>query len=335
MCDPLFDMDSDNILGVSAGKDENPQDWTIEEQLALAWSTKVGYPLPERHWLARVALYNRIVKSLDERGAKTNYLKFLKSAFLVLAKDDDRVDHNRVKELSDEIDKWNFADMVQDLGYLEPSRHVSDTLQLLARLNQLPIYVTTSYFDFLERALQANGRKPHTQICLWSGQPKKSIQLAHRVDSEFVPSAAEPLVYHIYGLETYPESMVLSEDDYLDFLVKLAQDTSHDNPIVPLYLREALTTSSVILLGYRLRDWDFRILFRGILDRRVINPTQSDLRPFSLAIQLDPKHQRGIVSADEIREYLQKYFGVFDFNVEWGTTESFMQNLWEAWNQWR
>jgi hypothetical protein len=52
---------------------------------------------------------------------------------------------------------------------------------------------------------------------------------------------------------------VLTEDDYLDFLVKV----SWDNTVIPPRIAEALTDSSLLLLGYHLQDWDFRVMFRG------------------------------------------------------------------------
>ncbi len=178
--------------------------------------------------------------------------------------------------------------------------------------------------------MAANGRTPRAQICFWSGEPVEFADDRHRVDPDFVPSAEEPLVYHLYGLETYPESLVLSEDDYLDFLARIVRDTSQKNPIVPRYLRKALTQSSLLLLGYRLQDWDFRVLFRGVL-----STTPGSLRKFSVALQLAPEEQHAIVSAAEAKEYLEKYFGSSNFNVEWGSSTRFVQKLWEAWNQWR
>ena len=139
-----------------------------------------------------------------------------------------------------------------------------------------------------------------------------------------------PFVYHLFGLEDYPKSMVLTEDDYLDFLAKISRDASQEKPIIPLYLRRALTQSSLILLGYRLRDWDFRVMFRGL-----INATPSSLRMFNLAIQLDPTHQEHAVSSEQIKNYLDNYFGSSNFTVEWSTSEGFMNRLWREWKRWR
>src|SRR5262245_42385754 len=71
--DQIFDIDGDQIVGISPSE-ENSQGWTIEEQLADAWATEIGYPLPEQNWLPRVALYDRVVNCPDDFSAKTRYL---------------------------------------------------------------------------------------------------------------------------------------------------------------------------------------------------------------------------------------------------------------------
>jgi hypothetical protein len=302
------------------------QEIVVSEELAILWAEQLGYPFPDNDKLPRVALYNR-VKSVDAEQAKIKYLTFLKHCLLDLAEEDENV-ADLAAELSSQIVTLNFADIASELDYPKFITGQEDPLRTLAKL-PLTIYVTTSYYDFLERALQAEGKTPRTQVCFWSGQPR-DVAPEHRPDPNLVPTDDKPLVYHLYGFEKYPESLVLSEDDYLDFLVKIAEDTDTQAPIIPLYLREALIESSLILLGYRLQDWDFRVLFRGI-----INAKHNSLRRFSLAIQLDPHQQQGIANVAEAQKYLQSYFEPSKFRVEWGSSEEFIQKLWQEWNKWR
>ena len=328
----IFDIDGDGILGVSKG-DSNEYGWSIEEQLADVWAEEIGFPLKGRHKLARVALYNRVVKSSDDRGAKTAYIHWLKDVLLFLAKEDPNVDADTLKEQRGEMEQSSFADIAVELGYPHPSKGQADSLAQLAQL-KLPIYVTTSNFDFLERAILANGRTPRTQVCFWSGEPIRYLDESHRTDYDFEPKAETPLVYHLFGLEDYPETLVLTEDDYLDFLAAIAQDAHQQQPLLPWYLRQALTQSSLLLLGYQPRDWDFRILFRGL-----INATPSGLRMINLAIQMNPDEQQWIVAAEDIKRYLQGYFEEkekqLNFTVVYDTTSDFVSRLWEAWDQWR
>ena len=39
----------------------------------------------------------------------------------------------------------------------------------------------------------------------------------------FVPTPANPLVYHLHGHLEMPQSLVLTEDDYLEFLVRISR----------------------------------------------------------------------------------------------------------------
>lgn len=322
--DQVFDIDNDQILGISQGE-EVPEGWSIEEQLADAWAEEVGYPLPEQHWLPRVALFDRVVNSTDDLESKNRYLYWLKDTLLFLAKEDKSVDPDTIEELQDDIKQQTFTDIAVELGYPKSGEAYSNSLQHLAEL-KLPIYITTSPFDFLERAIKANHREPRTQICFWSGEPSTYIDETHQMDYDFKPTPENPLVFHVFGLETYPESMVLNEDDYLDFLAIISKDTNQKKPLLPVYLRKALTQSSLILLGYRLRDWDFRVMFRGL-----ISSTPDSLRTFNLAIQLKPERN---VSADQIRDYLEKYFGVSNFKVEWNTPQGFISKLNEELIRW-
>ncbi|MDX1415736.1 MAG: SIR2 family protein [Candidatus Promineifilaceae bacterium] len=325
--DQIFDIDNDNILGINPSG-ENPQGWTIGEQLADAWAAEVGFPLSEQHWLPRVALFDRVVNSKDDLAAKSRYLNWLKDSLLYLATDDPEVDPQTIEELRDDIELNSFADTVVQLGYPKSVKSEANTLQLLARL-KLPVYITTSYYDFLERAILADHRQPRTQICFWSNEPVTLEDKLHKTDYDFVPTPENPLVYHVFGLEAYPESMVLNEDDYLNFLAAVAKDAHQKTPILPPYLRKALTQSSLVLLGYRLRDWEFRVMFRGLIDT-----TPDSLRMFNLAIQLDPSHLNADI-AEKVREYLKTYFEDVSFSVEWDSADGFMRRLWREWDLWR
>lgn len=296
---------------------------SAENLLSQVWADKVGYPLPDMHELARVATFNRSLCRDDEQ-AKVDYLDFLKNSLLGYAENMDE-DPDLINELYSRINECTFADIVTDLEYPKFEAGQTDPLRILARL-PLPIYVTTCYHNFMERALLSENRQPVTQVCFWNG----SEPVEGTVDPDYVPSPERPLVYHLYGLENHPTTLVLSEDDYMDFLVKVTQAVDVNRPVIPVRLRSALATSSLILLGYRLQDWDFRVLFRGI-----INAGQTSSRGFSLLIQLTPDQQYQIENVDDARKYLETYFRPRQFNVEWGDTQRFLNQLWEQWNKWR
>ena len=306
----------------------NDLNYNAEDILADAWATDVGFPLPEQHWLPRVALFVRVARSKTTREAKATYLNFLKDTLTFLARTEGKADAATLDEIGADRERYSFTEVAAELGYPVAGKS-PNPIDLLAQLN-LPIYITTSHFDFLERAIRANGRENvRTQVCFWSGEPTKWADPSHKTDFDFEPTEATPLVYHVFGLETYLESMVLTEDDYLDFLSTLARDTSSENRIMPPYLQKAIAKSSLLMLGYRLRDWEFRVMFRGL-----IRP--STLREFNLAIQMDLHRQSARATAEQIKAYLEKYLlDNANFTVSWDSPQAFMNRLWEEWQEWR
>jgi hypothetical protein len=298
---------------------------SLNEQLITEWANLIEYPMQDRHNLARVAQYY-LVEQKDDPQARTRYLEFLKS-FLLTITQDDRGYADLVAKLKARTQELTFSEIVQQLDYPRFPAEAEDPLRLLARL-PLPVYITTSQSSFLERALEAEGKKPRTQICFWSGEISSALP-EHRTDSEFLPTITNPLVYHLYGLENYPQTLVLSEDDYLNFLIAMVEDTNTLNPVVPLSLRRALGQSHLILLGYCLADWDFRVLFRFILKFR-----KDEFSPRGMVIQLR-RNERAIQNVDKSLEYLGRYFDRRKFDIEWKDPEAFIQKLWSEWNMYR
>ena len=298
---------------------------SLNEQLISEWANLIEYPMQDKHNLARVAQYY-LVEQKDDPHARSRYLEFLKSFLLTIAHEDkDYAD--LAAKLKPRTQELSFSEIVYQLDYPRLAGDAEDPLRLLARL-PLPVYITTSQSDFVERALEVEGKKPRTQICFWSGEIS-SASPEHCNDPEFTPTVTNPLVYHLYGLEDYPQTMVLSEDDYLNFLIAMVEDTNTLNPVVPLSLRRALGESHLILLGYCLEDWDFRVLFRFILKFR-----RDEFSPRGMVIQLR-RNEKAIQNVEKSLEYLGRYFDRRKFDIEWKDPEEFIQKLWNEWNEYR
>ena len=315
-------MTFEKIFSVSGAASEGE---SVNNFIARTWAEIINYPLKDNFDLARVALYNR-VKSRDPEQAKRQYITFLKEILVELGKADEKI-ADVALELESQLKDLSLTDVANDLGYLASPDPDQDPLRLLARLN-LPIYITTSYFDFLERAILAEGRTPFTQVCFWSGD-ETSVLPEHKTDLKFIPNPETPLVYHLFGFEKYPRTLVLSEDDYLAFLLEVTKGPDVHKPIIPLYLADALRSMSLILLGYSLHDWDFRVLYRGI-----VKPGISSLRSFGLIVQLEPGKSGLAGNPDEANNYLKEYFEDADFKVEWGDSYGYLSKLWKEWSKW-
>jgi hypothetical protein len=306
-----------------------PYDLNVREELADLWAEHLGYPLSDNITLAQVAQYNR-VKSNDDEHAKRDYLTFLKEILIDIVEKADAGRADIIREQRRMINESSFSDMVWALGLSDESPD-DDPLRLLARLN-LPIYLTTSYDNLLERAIRVEGRaNVCTQICGSIG----NLRPEHHLNDDFQPSPEHPVVYHLHGLEDYPASLVLSEDDYLDFLVRITKPVDPGKPEIPLYLREKLTDSTLLLLGYRLQDWDFRTTFFGLIGTKEVMRQPLPYRPFSIAIQLSPRNQTNATNPEEAERYLTDYFKLANFHVVWNDSIQFMRILWKEWNCWR
>jgi hypothetical protein len=297
-------------------------DLTINEQLTRLWAKEIHYPMTDDHKLWRVAQYYQVKRKGSDR-AKEEYLRFLKKQLL---------DANETKEGKEELVNgfrkdartMSFSDIAKGLGYFTDPERGPDPLFTLARL-PFPVYVTTSHHDFLERAIEEVSRgtiKPRTQVIFWQPDVEydEAIAEKHYPDPSFDPTPEKPAVYHLFGLQNYPGSLVLSEDDYMKFLVSIiTSDRDTQKAIVPPRLRRALSTSHLLLMGYHLRDWEFRVLFRLILNYR-----QGDKE--GIFIQLKPKKED-----EELLDYLKQYFNMQKFEIEWKSSAKFIQELWDLW----
>jgi hypothetical protein len=93
------------------------------------------------------------------------------------------------------------------------------------------------------------------------------------------------VIYKMHGgvdrVDATRDSFVIDEDDYADFLVRVAEKTA-----IPAVFAEAASTRSFLFLGYSLRDWNLRMILSKI-DRGLSHARSArDDRRESWAIQL-------------------------------------------------
>ncbi len=281
------------------------------------WADEVSYPLADRHNLTRIAQYISIER--DALSAKEEYLDYVKRYLLDWAKSKPSIEpRSFLDELEENLADMCFSEVAKHLNYPGFATEQDNPLRILASL-PLPIYLTTNYSTFMEEALKTVGKEPRTEICYWYDGLGDKVPSVFD-DPDYQPSVEMPLVYHVHGLDTYPDSLVLTEDDYLDFLVKVS-----DLDVIPKRVAQALTDSSLLLLGYQLDDWDFRVVFRGLITSK-----HYSRRLLSLSIQLMPDEE-GIKDINDAQEYLQRYFGKAHFEIYWGDAQGFTRELWEHW----
>ncbi|WP_155354234.1 SIR2 family NAD-dependent protein deacylase [Acrocarpospora macrocephala] len=183
-----------------------------------------------------------------------------------------------------------------------------------------PVYLTTNYDDFIYQSLKAAGKDPNVALCPWHGGLAFDEDL-FRHKAGWNPGPDAPLIYHLHGRIQDPSSLVITEDDYLEFVFNLAYDRAAETPIMlPAAVMRALTTRSLLFVGYSLQDWTFRFLFNS-LHRAVpgIN------RRRHISVQLAPSVD-GTAVGDLQRE-LQRYYEDWKVSIFWGTPAQFCEQL--------
>ncbi|HYI98033.1 MAG TPA: SIR2 family protein [Bryobacteraceae bacterium] len=259
-------------------------------EVANRWASDFDYPLESRSDLSKVA------------------------QFLAIKTDASRPKEMILDLLDREEKPFNFNDP-------------DEPLNVLAKL-PLPVYITTNYDDLLFRAIEhhgnAVGRRAAIEICRWNSRIAFQPSLFKR-GSKFSPTGHTPVIYHLHGHRSLLDSIVLTEDDYLDFLVTMSQEET----FLPPRIQESITGSSVMFVGYSLADIDFRVLFRGLLGN-----LEAALGKMSVAVQLpfddaNPNKQKA-------EKYITEYFGKTrgtELRVYWGTARSFAKELWRRWRE--
>jgi hypothetical protein len=220
--------------------------------------------------------------------------------------------------------KDEIVEMFQESKALPDFSDKSEPHRVLADL-PLPIYLTTNYDDFMARALKRQHRDPTREICRWNMLTRNEPS---RFDDDYQPTPANPVVFHLHGNIETPTSIVLTEDDYFDFLVNVSRDGSgpKDAMVVPARIQKALVETTILFIGYGLADWNFRVLLQGL--SRFI---EKGLGRTNFAIMMPPNVPDSETQQKKAQEYLSKYYQNIDVQIFWGTARSFCAELGERW----
>jgi hypothetical protein len=194
-----------------------------------------------------------------------------------------------------------------------------DPYEVLADL-PCRIYVTAQPHTLLAEALQANGKAPEVELCRWRPDVHNWPASVYDREPSYTPTPERPLVFHVFGNLDFVDSLVITEDDYIDFLARVAKTQN----LVPAPVREALADSALLVLGFRLEEWDIRVLLRSL-----VQPGAKRLRKYPhVAAQVDIGSE--VLSPPRARRYLERYFGKVrqpSIDIYWGTVEEFAAGL--------
>ncbi len=131
------------------------------------------------------------------------------------------------------------------------------------------VYLTTNPDDAMAAAPRAADKTPAIEVCPWFQPKLESLSSAAgaavaAAAASKKPDHENPLVYHLFGRFSRRESMVLTEDDYLDYMLGVALNK---DLILPSVLR-AMKDNRLLFLGFPIDHWTFRALLRTFCDSR-------------------------------------------------------------------
>jgi SIR2-like domain len=136
---------------------------------------------------------------------------------------------------------------------VQRDKRPSRMLLALAELD-FPIVLTTNYDTLYEQALRAAGKEP--RVVVYSRRERAEITARDLAGDG-------PVIFKLHGDITHPESLVVTENDYIDFVGQMADKKKALNPIpVPLVAR--LLRCTTLFLGYSLADYNLRLLFHTL-----------------------------------------------------------------------
>lgn len=191
--------------------------------------------------------------------------------------------------------------------------------QLLAGLD-CPLYITTNYDDLLEQEFRRRQIEPVTEICRWNDELVRELGAYRRYDS----ASRQPVVFHLHGELSQLSSLMVTEDDYINFIVQLALESKANRktmmwaPIVT-----ALSARKLLFIGYSLKDVNFRVLMRYLFSH------YKNIRPgLHISIQLAPDTEKMTAEQQErAQQYFQRYFEDSSVRLHWADGNTFLKQL--------
>ena len=284
-------------------------------EIAARWASKAGIPraLVRHDSLAQVAQFLATYQS-------AHYPHTQLSRHL-----ENEIWQRYENVLPDDLHNAELNELVAAVGAYRRQHDAEDPFALLAGL-PIPIYVNANIDNLLFEALGNTPNKAPKEACFVWKDYLRELEHLPRFDPQdrFRPSIECPLVYHMFGHVVEPESVVVSEDDHFDFLMRVEDDAETD---IPTFVDRALSENALLFLGFNIDDWAFRVLFRSIMteERRYRRRYHQ-----SVAVQIDVSEASE--QPERARRYLERYFGD-RISIYWGSPEDFVRELARRWQE--
>lgn len=134
----------------------------------------------------------------------------------------------------------------------------------LAKL-KFPVIVTTNYDKLFEKALGYAGKTPS----LVSIYKKNDIGVSREETEDLGtddPTPESPFLFKIHGDINKPESIVITDEDYVHFILRMTEADPFDP--VPETVRVKMKKWPTLFIGYSLKDYNLRVIFKTLRWRK-------------------------------------------------------------------
>ena len=242
----------------------------------------------------------------------------------------------------------NVSRILSAAGKTEREANSLDPHKVLAS-RPFSIYLTTNPDSLMEDALREAGKNPRSDFSRWNKDPSFDLlnfnQYPRILEREpkYVPNVDNPLVYHLFGQFDLPApmpgapelppgarteagfgSMVLTEDDFFNYLLSIGSKADAKD-LEPRPVGTALTSNSLLFLGFRLDDWSFRVLLRSIFNKEGSGARDvggDKARP-CVGAQIQPEEDR-VPQPAMASKYFEQYLQKSKIDIFWGNTAEFI-----------
>ncbi len=126
----------------------------------------------------------------------------------------------------------------------------------LAQLHQVRFVITSNYDQFLEVEFQHYGRRLTKHV-----YDPTNPRTGH-FDVRLFIKAPEVVLHKMHGTVEQPRSMVITTSDYIRYLAHL---NDPDRGMPEFFRKYVIPQHTLLFLGYSLADWNFRVIWEGVL----------------------------------------------------------------------
>lgn len=167
----------------------------------------------------------------------------------------------------------SYLEALIEAFFKDRENEIQDVHKNLAKI-PFPLIITTCYDSIFYNALKKEpGKEPEEEWYNFRGKDKREV--------EHEGSREKPLIYHLYGSIKNSRSLVISNNDLLEFFTSIISG----NPNLPGYIKTEIgdKDKSFLFVGFGLRNWYLRILLHTLKAEKreslsfaieKLNPTQ-------------------------------------------------------------